>query len=374
MELPKNITQIGESDHRCKVYVEDYVISYLKQLNEHACDKELATALYGVRKEEAGISYLFFYGAGKLNFLQRECRHLSQAQLQEIEKLRRKHFSEYAFLGYCLLNGEMIEGFHIYEQGVCRYITGYAQFYEKNDSMLAFMLEERKEDAKPEEVDQEKYEAVKKRQEERRAQLIPYRAAKKKRKGTELHRMQLGAAAVFGVLCLAGLATLGNAGKPEGWQQAARQMIEKMSQKQLPDALPAAADSAVAGTIVAEDKLTEALMKENEAAESAASDAASGSGGDGEISSEAASEETPETDTGLSEEQPSESVPEPTPEPPATPEPTPVPVSYTVKRGDTLIGICMLRYGSDERVAEICTLNEIKDPDDIKVGQKILLP
>ena len=24
MDLPKNITQIGESDQRCKIYVEDY--------------------------------------------------------------------------------------------------------------------------------------------------------------------------------------------------------------------------------------------------------------------------------------------------------------------------------------------------------------
>lgn len=27
MELPKNITQIGESDKSCKIYAEDYVVS-----------------------------------------------------------------------------------------------------------------------------------------------------------------------------------------------------------------------------------------------------------------------------------------------------------------------------------------------------------
>ena len=64
--------------------------------------------------------------------------------------------------------------------------------------------------------------------------------------------------------------------------------------------------------------------------------------------------------------------PEPTPEP--TVAPTPEPVSYTVKRGDTLIGICLAKYGSDKRVAEICSLNGISNPDDIKEGQKILLP
>ena len=169
MELPKNITQIGESDRSCKIYVEDYVISYMKQMNLLAQNKDMAVALYGVRKEENEVSYLFLYGACKLDFLQRESRHLSQAQQQEIERLRKKYFADYQFMGYRLLNGEMIEGFHICEQGVCRYVSGYAQFYEKNDSMLAYMLDTRQEGASPEEVDQEKYNIVRQRQEERRA-------------------------------------------------------------------------------------------------------------------------------------------------------------------------------------------------------------
>ncbi len=135
MELPRNITQIGESDSGCKIYVEDYVVSYIKQLNHLAQNKEMAVALYGVRKEEEGVSYLFFYGAAKLDFLQRETKHLSQAQQQEIERLRKRYFAEYEFLGYRLLNGEMVEGFHVCEQEICRYITGYAHFYEKNHSM-----------------------------------------------------------------------------------------------------------------------------------------------------------------------------------------------------------------------------------------------
>ena len=98
MDLPKNITQIGETNPNCKVYAEDYVISYMKQLNGHAMDKALAVALYGIRREEAGITYLFLYGAARLSFLQRETRHLSQAALQEIEKLRKKYFSQYPYL------------------------------------------------------------------------------------------------------------------------------------------------------------------------------------------------------------------------------------------------------------------------------------
>lgn len=376
MELPKNITQIGETNPHCKIYVEDYVISYIKQLNHFASEKEMAVALYGIRKEEDGISYLFLYGACRLVFLQKECRHLSQAVLQEVEKQRRKFFPDHIFLGYRLLDGEMVEGFHICEQDVCRYVEGYAQFYEKNDAMLALMLEERQEASRPEAVDQEKYNVVKKRQEERRALaegmgghalLSRLKALKKpisKPGGADgrLLGMKLAAAAVFGLLCVTGLASMVDGGGQGGWQAAVRQMVEHMSEKQLPDALPAANGSAQVGTIVAEDRLIGAIQNENKP------------------------QPTPDAAPELTPEPTPEPTPPPTPEP--TLEPTPPPqeptqpvagptaelVAYVVQRGDTLTGICVKRYGSDVRVPEICSLNQIEDPDDIKEGEKIFLP
>lgn len=395
MDLPKNITQIGEANRSCKIYVEDYVISYIKQLNGHALDKQLAVGLYGVRKEEAGITYLFFYGAAKLNFLQRETRHLSQAVLQEAEKTRRKYFGEYEFLGYRLLNGEMVEGFHVYEQGVCRYVAGYAQFYEKNDCMLQFMLSERQEEAKPEEFDQQKYDEVKRRQEERRSKAVQQGHSRgdnitrmPKSPEKRLRQMKMTAAAVFVLLCVAGFTTMNGGEKLDELQTAARQALNEMTEQQLPDALEVTNGNVQVGTIVAEDKLNDAILKENEAAETSASadgtddgtDMQETSPGEGNApednsGSQAADAEpvsTPEpTPTPTPEPTPTPT-PEPTPEP--TPTPTPEPVSYTVRRGDTLIGICISKYGSDARVAEICALNDIGNPDDIKEGQKILLP
>ena len=367
MDLPKNITQIGEPNATCKVYVEDYVISYIKQLNQHAGDKTMAIGLYGICKEEAGITYLFFYGASRLNFLQRESRHLSQAVLQEAEQQRRKYFSQYEFLGYQLLNGEMVEGFHVCQQNIFRYIAGYAQFYEKNDSMLAFMLADRKEEAKPEEFNQEKYDEVKKRQEERRQQSEEQGGQIQRRRTQKsadtdnvkrLRNMKYAAAAVFVLLCVAGFATMNDEESRNALQVAVSQMWEGMNSQQLPDAMEVANNSAQVGTIITEDKLTEAIQQENAAASNPDSSLAPTP----TVTPEATPEVTP--------------TPEPTVEPTLepTPEPTPEPVSYTIKRGDTLIGICTARYGSDERLAEICSFNGITNPDDIKVGQKILLP
>jgi len=424
MQLPKNITQIGETNPHCKVYVEDYVISYIKQLNRYACDKGIAVALYGIHKEEAGITYIFLYGACKLNFLQKECRHLSQAVMQEAEKQRKRYFSEYIFLGYRLLNGEMVEGFHICEQGVCRYIEGYAQFYEKNDSMLAYMVDERQGAVQPEEFNQEKYDVVKKRQEERRASAgergghayrssgsagIPPKEHMAVPGAVRLRRMKYSAAAVFALLCVTGLAAMGNGGKLGDLQTTAGRFLDDLTRRQLPDdgenpglsgdSLPVSNGSVQVGTIVAEDKLNDAILKENENAGNAARQSPTPEESNQpttQPTSQPTTQSTPQPTVQPTPQPTAQSTPQPTVQPTAqptpqptaqpTPDPTlaptaapteqpaPKPVSYTVKRGDTLIGICIKKYGSDARVAEVCSLNNITNPDKIKIGQKILLP
>ena len=398
MELPKNITQIGEADKHCRVYVEDYVVSYIKQMNGMAQNKDIAIALYGRRTTENGVAYLFAYGSAKLNFLQKPVRHLSQAQEQEIEKLRKKYFPEMAFLGYQILNGEMVEGFRICEQEICRYVAGYAQFYEKNDSMLAYMLENREEEAEPEKVDQEKYEVVKKRQEERRQRQesghasraaghtentsVEYRrAAATRRKEPDniipmptvgLRRMKMAATGVFVLLCVMALALMRQENTGESLEETARQAMSSLMEQKLPDAVE---EQNQVSTLVAEDKLEAALRQENNAmAESATATA------------ETTVPETMETEAAVEDTTEVTEEPQPTPTPEPTPEVTvesetpqtqaavAQPTAYTIKKGDTLIGISLRNYGSNTKVSEICALNGITDPDDIKIGQEILLP
>ena len=402
MELPKNITQIGEADKHCRVYVEDYVVSYIKQMNGMAQNKDIAIALYGRRTTENGVAYLFAYGSAKLNFLQKPIRHLSQAQEQEIEKLRKKYFPEMAFLGYQILNGEMVEGFRICEQEICRYVAGYAQFYEKNDSMLAYMLENRGEEAEPEKVDQEKYEVVKKRQEERRQRQesghasraaghtentsVEYRrAAATRRKEPDniipmptvgLRRMKMAATGVFVLLCVMALALMRQENTGESLEETARQAMSSLMEQKLPDAVE---EQNQVSTLVAEDKLEAALRQENNAmAENEPATAET------TVPETVVTETAVEDTTEVTEEPQPEATPEPTPEP--TPEVTAEPeasqtqatvaqpTAYTIKKGDTLIGISLRNYGSNTKVSEICALNGITDPDDIKIGQEILLP
>lgn len=343
-----------------------------------AQNKDIAIALYGRRTTENGVAYLFAYGSAKLNFLQKPIRHLSQAQEQEIEKLRKKYFPEMTFLGYQILNGEMVEGFRICEQEICRYVAGYAQFYEKNDSMLAYMLENRGEEAEPEKLDQEKYEVVKKRQEERRQRQENVHAGHAEYAGrmerrdniipmptVGLRRMKMAATGVFVLLCVMALALMRQENTGESLEETARQAMSSLMEQKLPDAVE---EQNQVSTLVAEDKLEAALRQENNA------------------TAETTVQETMETEVAVEDTTEVTEEPQPTPTPEPTPEVTvesetpqtqaavAQPTAYTIKKGDTLIGISLRNYGSNTKVSEICALNRITDPDDIKIGQEILLP
>lgn len=394
MELPKNITQIGEADKSCKIYVEDYVMSYLKQMNRFAEDKEMAVALYGRRSVERGVAYIFVYGACKLNFLQREVRHLSQAHNQEIERLRQKYFRECEFVGYTLLNGEMIEGIHIYEQGSCRYIKGYACFYEKNDGMLSYMLDNREQEAQPEVVNQEKYEQVKLRQEERRNELpenIEVEESPRKQRRTSqeiearMHGMRFAAASMFVMLCLVCVVTLQTEGLGQEVAHKAKNLLGGIRRDGVntEQEVPVMSDDVI-GTLVAEEQLTEAIRRENQGNREGQVVAVQN---DNVLNATPVPELTPQPTPLLTPEPSPQPTPEPTPIPTPiptivpTPEPTPIPAQsetvrnvYIIRTGDTLIGISTSLYGSEAYVKDICELNGISNPDNIQIGQKILLP
>lgn len=387
MDLPKNIVQIGEIDKTCKVYIEDFCFSYLKQLNVQASSKHIAVALYGSSREEEGISYLFVYCACRVLFLEKDTKYLPQAALQDIEKQRKRYFAEYSFLGYHILDGEMMEGIHAFDHGTCRYVGGYARFYEKNEKMLQYMLSEKKGEAPSEEVSVEKYEAVRKRQEERKRQVEAFQRQKERRRETAVHRnpapeknagMRFAGTAAVLALGVGGAFFAGNSGQLQGLFQAAKQTLANITERQLPEAVPVAANAVQVDKIVAEDKLTQAILEENRSEET---DSASLQ--DGEEAMTRESEELPAQSEVLREESgiiPSEAASSEEDLPVSAAAEAPPsqearkPTKYTVKRGDTLLDICQTWYGDESRLEEICSMNHITDPNDIKAGQKILLP
>lgn len=380
MELPKNVTRVGQADSHCKIYVEDYVMTYLKQMNTLARDKEMAIALYGVRREEESVSYIFIYGAGRMNSLQREVRHLSQAQNQEAEKIRKHHFQDYRFLGYRILNGEMIDGMHICEQGICRYVEGYAQFYEKNDLMLAYMLASRRGDVEPEKVNHEKYDKERRKREEVRSQVIQ----SKSQTGTQFGQMKVAVVLGFAVLCMMGVATVKGSNEADALQTMGNKIMDKLSEDKILD------DEKLQETMTNESQSSGVMVSQmteilpTESAESVNTTTEAGTAlqpKESVVAQENATAQVVETSQATELNQVTEPI-QATEESKATEsnqesEVASVqssPTTYTIARGDNLIAISVKMYGDDSMVDAICEMNEIIDPDDIKVGQKILLP
>lgn len=180
--------------------------------------------------------------------------------------------------------------------------------------------------------------------------------------------MKMAATGVFVLLCVMALALMRQENTGESLGETARQAMSSLMEQKLPDAVE---EQNQVSTLVAEDKLEAALRQENNAmAENEPATAET------TVPETVVTETAVEDTTEVTEEPQPEATPEVTAEPEASQTQATVaqPTAYTIKKGDTLIGISLRNYGSNTKVSEICALNGITDPDDIKIGQEILLP
>lgn len=369
MELPKNIVQIGKPDKTHKIFVEDYVISYIKQLNRECNGRAIGLALYGKYAEENGCKYYFLYGASRVAGIEHRGPYLSLAEKEEIGDIGNRYFTEYRFLAWCSLKGEPVESFFVQAGEKGMQVEGYACFYEMNESMLNFMLmhesqntPERAEEALPASRSEartmpsgEQPDRVQKPATGNLVQM-PSVGNRENRPVRKTEYMKVAVAAVFLVLCVVGITTLNDYEKMEDLQVAARQVIASLTEQKLPDApMGTVSANTVSGSVLPDETAPMAA-------------------------SEPVAEQPPESIVpSLLEEQSAEpQIAEPQITEPQVAETQTVtesaPVAYVIAKGDTLISICKQKYGSLDRFAEICRLNGIADADSIQIGQTILLP
>lgn len=389
MELPKNIVQIGKPDRTHKIFVEDYVVSYIKQLNRDCGGKPIGLALYGKYVEEDGCKYYFLYGAACVEGIEHRGPYLSQAEQEEAEDIGKRYFDEYQFLAWCCLRGEPVEGFFVKTQGKGMPVEGYACFYEKNECMLNFMLMtgqkertgQRTESSVAQPAGRGEWTtddirktlpvnppATLKREE---PIAMPAQVNRKNSAVKRTEYMKVAVAAVFLVLCVVGITTLNDYEKLEDLQVAARQVIAGLTEQKLPDA---PGDDILAEGISAGDILTNGVASGDVSANNVApGDLPTSGGQDATDASAATNEPAANTEPAATGEQVANAEPVETPEEVQTGAES-VPVAYTIAKGDTLISICNQKYGSLERFSEICELNGITNPDSIQIGQTILLP
>lgn len=284
MELPKNLIQMGKPDRIHKIFVEDYIISYIKEWNRESDGQPAGIALYGQTYKESNYKYYFMYGASRIEGLDRRGPYLSQSDREEINNVGSRYFEEYSFLGWCIVREELPETIFLDTRGKAIEVNGYACFFEKNESMLNFMLEmderekrcTRQAENNPENavmdnawadastaaqdgqadgqtettafqgeyggnyrsLPLENRIAAAKKASDKNAALEKTAAYKEKNRQMikHLQRMKMAAAAMFVVLCVIGITTINDSDKIEEMQVAARQVIADLSQQKIPDA------------------------------------------------------------------------------------------------------------------------------------------
>lgn len=385
-DLPKNVKQIGEPEEKRKIYIEDYVITYLKRLTgEETLNSKLAILL-GDTERAGGISYLFIKGAVGLKDLEYTGQGIpfTDEVWAEIYGTMKEYFADLDILGWYLslpgypmeLSQELLKvhrdyfggadkllmvsdsadgeaDFFVYENGKMLRQRGYAIFYQQNEGMQRYMIET----GNGESIDEKEH------FEDRAIQSFRTIIQEKKEQNGQkrvLTFLYMASTFLVMVVLVIGITLINNYEKMEGMETALRELSNSLEQQdsELADAyadLGQAEDPADDGK---EDG-------ENTAGEESAVAQESTAAGEPAASADVPAQSGTPTDVS---EQTSDSAPD------DSNEEASVPDSYTVRKGDTLLKISRRIYGRDDEIDAICSLNGIEDSDRILEGQKLLLP
>ena len=409
LDLPKNVRQIGEPEENRKIYIEDYVITYLKRFAKEEPLGSRIAVLLGDSERMGGIPYLFIrsavalkeleYSEGGIPFTDEVWAEVYSAVKEyfpaqdilgwflsvpgypmELDPgLARIHVNCFGGVDKVLLAAEPTDGdedFFAYENGRLTRQKGYYIFYEKNEAMQRFMIDT----GDGESIDE-------KEQFEDRA-IKSFRAIVQEKKdisGQKRVMTFLYTASTFLVMVVLviGITLINNYEKMEGLEMALSDISRTLESQEAEEAL-AETENVDAGPTAAEPTAAEPEVTEPTAAEPTAAEPAAAEEQPAEEAEQEAAEKSEQEAAGESEQGSGEESGQEEPkaaeqeEPPqeaqeAAAEDT-IPETYTVQKGDTLLGISRRIYGRDDQIDAICSLNGIDDSDRILAGQKLLLP
>lgn len=425
--IPKNVMQIGQTDAHVKIYMEDYVHTFLERCRDSVC------LAFGRKEETDGISYYLIYGVEKKQDWERGSFPYFK-NLERIGEIEAKDGK----IRFKTVQGREIP------------VQGYFIFYEQNEDMQSYMIAERESrDAQAQKERERVMEEVQLRREKRRQEaetqekpvrtpggkanvLTAGRALRKRylranaaalkkpapkrpagSRATLAGVCRIGCAALLLILAATGLASVKR--DPDRAAQIFADTSERTDKK---DGAGLIVEEAVKQAEPEETAAKEPVLEETEYAEDipvqadgeirwligedAAADAEAASDAEAALDAEAASDATAASDMAAASDMPTASdteavsdtatasdtaaappetasaESEPEPEAKTTRQPEPAnPDSqekYTVQKGDSLARIARRFYGNASYVSKICDLNGIEDPDRITPGQNILLP
>ena len=399
-KLPKNIRQIGERDAIVKLYVEDYVNTYLRRLYPAGGQDLRVGLLLGSVEMNDGTPYIFIDGAMEMEDVTEQGQKVVFSELawkkayQSVEQL----FPKRSVLGWflCGAPGNDLSPLNYWKQHVqyfqgpnklmylssgvegdeSVYITsedgfyklcGYSIYYERNQMMQDYMVlrkdVRRIESGSDEKVIQE----FRKRMDEHKDEV------------TDRHQtlgLLRGMCMAMSIVILAGgIVMFNNYERMQEMESVIASAIPERVESALMGKDNAAVKDKPESHVVVEEAdggvypTTAAVTKET-MSETQPGSQNGGNGQDGGNSQESA--QTQGGNKGASKEEGAGSQSSSGGASQAAAGGTQR--VHVVQDGETLYGICISEYHDVNKLKEICELNGLEDENKIVSGQKLLLP
>lgn len=416
-EIPKNVRQVGVVKGRTKIYIEDYITTFMKQISTRD-DKPKALILYGDRQVDNSETLLFVNGA-----ILAECSENMEGERtvfkedvwKEVNEKSGHFFKDSLVLGWIYLRydlsefvsgavvnthkqffredqqifmeysvSERIENLYLFEKGHMELQPGYFVYYEQNEAMQNYMITIKQDES--EEVKKEVDKATRK-----------FRGIVQEKK-EEIHRKQtMGvlygtSVAMLLIVTIIGVTMMNNYEKMQDMEKVLHDISAQMTEEEkgteagkvevvTQDAALANVD--VNGQAGEELALADAIPIENvRNAEQTEIDVGNGNptlSGNGTENVEdtlltAGAENSVPVSQSLSQPVKPETAAEPVNPVIESQEGIVVPGIYCIEKGDTLAKISTKFYGDESMIDPICQANNIADKNNIQYGVNIVLP
>lgn len=385
VKLPRNFRQIGSGEDYRKVYIEDYVMTYIRKLWEQGEQEYQVGVLMGSCKKYGGETYLFISGAVKVEEMEQEGNNLKftdKVWTNLYEKIK-QYFNSFEIVGWFYARNDSVreidaglfkthvdnfggmdkvlflidkkekeEEFYAYENGQLARLSGYYVYYEKNEQMQEYMVEQ----APNESVDERNDDRV----------TSNYRLLVQEKQDTHTKK-KLSSALYTACTCLviAILAAGTVLVRDYDRMQQLESQVHQIAVSVLGQNTETVKVEQVNGEVYpTETKETEVVIDTISESETQTKEIVTSEIVTSEIattiteSTSAVEEKDPEPDTTLGTQDSNGQAG----------------YYYTVKKGETLTSICVAIYQSDLMVPTIKEANGIEDGDKIYPGQEIYLP
>lgn len=390
IRLPKNIRQIGTPQGGRRIYVEDYVITYLNQLAKPGNTYARGAILLGEYKQTDDQGVLFISGALEAQNVEFDLEEIEftneiwseiyndvkryfpdlevvgwfmsrmgfSTQINDkITKIHLENFSGRDKALYMIDSLEEEDAWYLFENNELKKQSGYYIYYTRNDAMQAYMMTQQNHMVESEtdvaKRDQELLKNYRNRLEQREKTEKPERERK------PVSFLYVASSLLTIAFLALGITVLNSYDRLKNLETAFNRM-EVMSEE----------DTETPKTnVVSVNANVEPLPDSETSSENTSSTE----------NTEAITEASTETKTepasteSTTAPEPTETITEGSTEDVLASANT-LPQYYTVQAGDTLSSISFSMYHSALYVKNIMDANEMENPDQIYVGQEIVIP